>query len=55
MSGEQGTIRAIRVIGGENGLHDWPQKGAEGRKKGANPNVCGCLYPIAEVMLYPLP
>jgi hypothetical protein len=29
MLGDQGTIRAIRVICGENGLEDWPQKGAE--------------------------
>ena len=29
MSGEQGNIRAIRVIRGENGLQDWPQRGAE--------------------------
>ena len=33
MSGEQGTIRAIRVICAENGLQDWPQRGAEGTKR----------------------
>ena len=32
MSGDQGNIRAIRVIRGENGLEDWPQRGAEGTK-----------------------
>ena len=32
MSGDQGNIRAIRVIRGENGLQDWPQRGAEGTK-----------------------
>ena len=29
MSGDQGTIRAIRVICAESGLQDWPQRGAE--------------------------
>ena len=32
MLGDQGNIRAIRVIRGENGLQDWPQRGAEGTK-----------------------
>ena len=34
MSGDQGTFRAIRVICGENGSEDWPQRGAEGAKIG---------------------
>ena len=29
MIGDQGTFRAIRVIRGENGSEDWPQRGAE--------------------------
>ena len=29
MIGEQGTIRAIRVICGENSSEDWPQRGTE--------------------------
>ena len=33
MSGEQGTFRAIRVIRGENGLEDWPQRGSEVTKR----------------------
>ena len=32
MLGDQGDIRAIRVICGENGSEDWPQRGAEGTK-----------------------
>ena len=33
MLGNQRTIRAIRVICVENGLQDWPQRGAEGTKR----------------------
>ena len=29
MLGDQGTIRTIRVIRGENGLEVWPPRGAE--------------------------
>ena len=32
MLGDQGNIRAIRVICGENGLEVWPQRGAGGTK-----------------------
>ena len=43
MSGEQGNIRAIRVIRGENGLEDWPPRGAEVTKAeavGLTANLC---------------
>ena len=40
MFGEQGTIRAIRVIRGENGLQDWPQRGAEGTKRSETVGFC---------------
>ena len=33
MLGDQRTIRAIRVIRGENGSEDWLPKGAEGTKR----------------------
>ena len=47
MSGEQGTIRAIRVICGENGSEDWPQRGAEGakRRRRFEPLICANLEP----------
>ena len=32
MLGDQGNIRAIGVIGGENGSEVWPQRGAGGTK-----------------------
>ena len=42
MSGEQGTFRAIRVIRGENGSDDWPQRGAEvtKRRRRFEPLIC---------------
>jgi len=43
MLGDQRTIRAIRVIRGENGSEDWPQKTREVTKAeavGLTANLC---------------
>ena len=47
MIGDQGTFRAIRVIRGENGLEDWPQRGAEVTKRrwGFEPLISANLEP----------
>jgi hypothetical protein len=39
MLGDQGNIRAICVIRGENGSEDWPQKTREVKKKEANGRI----------------
>ena len=42
MIGDQGTFRAIRVICGESGSEDWPQRGAEvtKRRRHFEPLIC---------------